>query len=66
MSEIKLTPIEGSSAITHYHYDEAKRELHLMFTNAKQTSVIKDVEPATVRQFLAAKSKGQFFHQYLK
>lgn len=61
-----LKPIEGSSAITHYHYDEQKQELHLMFTKAKATTVIKDVDPSTVKEFLAAKSKGKFFHERLK
>ena len=63
---MKLTPIEDSSAITGYSYDRDTKKLTIQFSRAKSPTVIEDVEPQTVRDFLEAKSKGQFFHQRLR
>lgn len=63
---IPMRPIEGSSAISHAGYDAENRALHLQFTRAKEPVVVEDVDPATYQQFLAAKSKGRFFHEVIK
>lgn len=63
---VPMRPVAGSTAITHEYYDKVNRVLHLQFTGAKEPSIIEDVAEATYREFLAAPSKGRFFHERLR
>lgn len=61
-----MRPVTGSSAITHEGYNPATRTLTLRFPKSQKDTVIEDVSPETYAAFLAAPSKGKFFHQELK
>lgn len=50
-----------SQAFTHYGYDSATRELHISFRNG--TTHAYPVTPENYEKFLAAESKGRWFHQ---
>lgn len=63
---IPMRAIEGSSAIIAEGYDPVTKTLTLQFTRAKEPVVVEDVSPATYQQFLAAESKGRFFHEHFK
>ncbi len=61
-----MRTVVGSTAITAEGYDPKTRTLTLRFAKAKQDTVIEDVSPETYYAFLAAPSKGKFFHERLK
>lgn len=61
-----MRPVTGSSAIIAEGYDPATRTLTLRFAKAKEDTVIEDVSPETYYAFLAAPSKGKFFHERLR
>lgn len=66
MNSPTMRPVTGSSAITAEGYNPLTKTLTLQFSRAKEPVVIEDVDPATYREFLAANSKGKFFHERLK
>lgn len=58
--------IAGSTAIDAAGYDPQTRTLTLHFTRAKETVDVPDVSPEEYRAFLAAPSKGKFYHERLR
>lgn len=65
-SKIKLRPVEGSSAIIGEYYDAQNKTLYLRFTNGHEPHPIEDVSPETYRLFMMSKSKGRFYHSFLR
>jgi hypothetical protein len=63
---VEMKQVVGSHAIVSQGYDASSQVLYLRFLNAKTVTEIRGVDPVTYREFLAAKSKGKFFHERLK
>lgn len=66
MSQPTMRPVAGSTAIIEEGYDPHTKTLYLQFSRANSVTEVPNVEPETYRAFLAAPSKGRFFHAVLK
>lgn len=61
-----MRPVTGSTAIIGEDYNPKTQTLTLQFAKAKEPTVIEGVDLDTYYAFMAAPSKGKFFHERLK
>ena len=56
----------NSSIIRAYDYDPAMKVLHLHFASTGEIRSYQDVPPELAAEFIAAPSKGKFFHNRIR
>jgi len=68
MEKIQFEAIQNSSNVAGYAYDPATKQLRLKFgsLNSRKFYVYDGVAPETVKDFMAAESKGSFVAKQIK
>ena len=63
--KVEMQPIKGSSNIKSVGYDKEAKDLHIQFHNGGHFAY-HNVAPHLFAGFMAAKSKGSYFHANIK